>query len=147
MKGGIFVRIMLVLVFLALVANLVLFVVTGESKGSVKLLEHVIYFSIFAANLFLVGAGVFFTTASNRKHRRGYVEWARRGFVANGVIAVLFGISPWLFEEERFDAGVVLVALGISTIIFVYAAYRDFLRVRGTGSRTRRTPTLESVER
>ena len=153
--GGLFVRALLVLVFLALVANLVLYVLEGKVLGDERWLEFAIYGAIAAGGLALAGAGIYFTSRSYAQHQRAYVQWLRRGFIANAVILLLFTLAPWFFDPDAsdsgdvrramFDVGVFLFGLGVSTALFAYAAYRDYLRIigsRGSGSR-RRTPTRE----
>jgi hypothetical protein len=147
-KSGLFLRVLLVLVLLALIANLVLYAVRGKILGDETWLEFGIYGAIAAANLFLAGAGLTFTSRSYAKHQRSALLWYRYGFVANAVLTILFVVSPWVFYPDRgpkaamFDVGVFLFALGISTAIFTYAAYRDYLRVAGSrgGGSTRRYP-------
>jgi uncharacterized membrane protein YidH (DUF202 family) len=153
--GGLFVRALLVLVFLALVANLVLYALEGKVLGDERWLEFAIYGAIAVAGLALAGAGIYFTTRSQTQHPRSSTQWMRRAFVVNAVILLLFTVAPWFFypdvkdsagvRKAMFDVGVFLFGLGVSTAVFAFAAYRDYLRVasnRGAGGR-RRTPTLE----
>ena len=156
--GGLIVRVLLVLVFLALVANLVLYALEGKVLGDERWLEFAIYGAISLGGLFMAGAGIFFTSPSIAQHQRGSTQWLRRGFITNAVILVLFTIAPWFFypdvkssadtRKAMFDVGVFLVGLSVSTAIFTYASYRDFQRmtaVRGSGSR-RRTSTTSSTD-
>ena len=155
-RGGLFVRALLVLVFLALIANLVLYALEGKVLGDERWLEFAIYGAIAVAGLALAGAGIFFTWRTYSHHPRGSTQWMLRGFIANAVILSLFTLAPWFFypdvqeaadvRKAMFDVGVFLFGLGVSTAFFVYAAYREYLRIavnRGSGSR-RRTAKVES---
>ena len=154
MKGK-FGAVMLVLVFLALVANLVFVAARGESPVGVNAVYVIVFAGLVLANLTLAGAGVYFVVRAHQKREKGSLGWARRAFVGCGVGTVLLALAPWFFypdvkdtegtRKAMFDVGVFLFALGLSTAFFTYAAYRDYLRVassRGSGTR-RRTPTLE----
>jgi hypothetical protein len=150
-SGGLFLRAILVLVFLALVANLVLYALKGKVVGDERWLEIAIYGAIAVAGIALSGAGIYFTTRSLAQHARSSTQWMRRAFATNAVLLVLFTLAPWFFypggdpRRAMFDVGVFLFALSLSTAFFTYAAYRDYVRMassRGAGSR-RRTPALE----
>ena len=157
--GGLFVRALLVLVFLALIANLVLYALEGKVMGDERWLEFAIYGAIAVAGLAIAGAGIFFTSRSQAQHPRGSIQWMRRGFIVNAVILLLFTVAPWFFypdvrdsadvRKAMFDVGVFLFGLGVSTAVFAFAAYRDYLRIavnRGSGARRRR-PDPESESR
>jgi hypothetical protein len=153
MKGGLFVRVLLVLIFLALVANLVVTAVRGESFLTPETVKVASYWALFIANLCIAGAGVYFTTQSYSKHEKSTVAWGRRGFVVNFVLALVFSLAPWYFyrvpdEISRADAMLevtqILLLFGISQGTFAF--YCDYLR-SSMGRPGRQSRHLAATER
>jgi hypothetical protein len=138
MKGT-FPRIMLVLVFLALVANVVVTAVMGQSFITRQMLFRLLFGGLIVANLCISGAAIYFTSKALAKNERSSLKWSRRGFVANVGIALLFGAGPWVFPfhpdallfEAMRDYAFFLLLLGVSNGVFAIAAYRDFVRAVG----------------
>ena len=141
---GVFVKLMLVLVFLALVANLVTTALRDQSFITVDAVTQISFWALFAANLCIAGAGIYFTTRALSKHERSSVEWGRRGFMVNLILAVVFSLAPWYFyeitpefaiTEAMFEISLILLFFGLSQGIFLYAFYREYMR--GTVARPR----------
>lgn len=160
MKPGILVTILLVLVFLALVANVVVVAQTGKSPITESIVKGLAFWALAVANFCMAGAGMYFTTRAHQKHEKSSIEWGRRGFVVNFVVTLVLTLAPWFFYETTkeftrvdamFDVSLILLLFGISGGTFLYAFYREYLRNVGNrpgGSRgARRTPMLESAER
>jgi hypothetical protein len=136
-----FVRIMLVLLFLALVANVVVTAVRGDSFITRKMVMFFAFVALVVANLSISGAAVYFTTKAREKSERSALKWSRRGFVVNIVLAAVLGAGPWLFfpgakslEPVLLDCAVLLLGLGVSNGVFALSAYRDYLRAVGAAS-------------
>ena len=158
MKGGVFVKVMLVLVFLALVANLVTTAVRGESFITTATVKLVAFWALFAANLCIAGAGIYFTTSALSRHERSSMQWGRWGFLLNLVLAAVFSLAPWFFyeitaefsiTEAMFEISLILLFFGLSQGIFLYSFYRDYSRGKTAhprGSTRRHTRHLETSD-
>jgi len=142
-----FVRVMMLLIFLALVANLVVSAISGDTLIGEETTKMIAFFSLVAANVFIAGAGIYFTTKANQKHERESLKWSRRAFGVNMIATLVFGIAPYVFYEvtEGFsrgeamlDVALILLLFGVSNATFGFAAYRDY--VRSVSSRSDRGP-------
>ncbi len=140
---GIFARIMLVLVFLALVANLVVSAVTGQSAVTLSLARVLVFGALAVANAVFAGAGVYYTTKARAKHEKSSLLWARRGFVWMIVFTAVLTISPWFFyrydlslDDRLFDISLLLLLTGVTAGIFTFAFYREYARAAGHHARS-----------
>ena len=141
MKGR-FGKILLILVFLALVANLVVVVITNTSPVGEMAVRYIVFGSLVIANLIFAFAGITFVTKSHQMRERTSLVWARRGFIVYGLSTIILGLAPWLFyiydsvpiEDRLFDVSLLLLLFGFTNGIFTLAFYREYLR--GTGSRS-----------
>lgn len=160
MKPGLLVTILLVLIFLALVANVVVVAQTGQSPISESIVKGLAFWALAVANFCIAGAGMYFTTRAHQKHEKSSMEWGRRGFLVNAVVSLVLTLAPWFFYETTkeftrvdamFDVSLILLLFGLSSGTFLFSYYREYVRnVGGRPGRSRggrRTPMLESAER
>lgn len=152
MKGGLFFRAMLVLIFLALVANVVIVAVRGESLVTLPILKAAVFGALGLANLFLAGAGIYFTTRAHQKHEKSSIEWGRRGFIVNALVTVLLLLAPWFFfpsevsrVQAMFDVSCVLLLFGASSGTFTFSFYREYLRNVGDRGAPSRRPNRQGA--
>jgi glucose dehydrogenase len=138
---------LLVLIFLALIANLVIVAVTSQSPVTEDILQIVLFWALAGANLAMSGAGIYFVTRAHSKHEKSALLWARRAFAATLLVNVLLSIAPWVFIEvgkdvdtrldAMFNTSIMLLLFGVPVALFTMAFYRDFRRIVGnrpTGS-------------
>ena len=145
MKGW-FVKLFLVLIFVALVANIVVAALRRSEGGfiSADVIRAMAYGVIVAANLFIAGAGVYFTARTRQKSGKTSALWGIRAFVVNLVVTVVLAIAPFLdptdvIYNQFSKVSMVLLLIGLSNAAFLYAFYRDYLRTVGSSrSRSRR---------
>lgn len=144
---SILVKILLLLVFLALVANLAVSAVTGESVIGQDHVKLIAFAALLVANLSIAGAGIYFTSRSYQERERSSVRWGRRSFVLNVLITALLGLAPWLFfevteefsrYEAMFNVSLILLLFGLSNGAFAYSFYREYVRSQRSWKRTAR---------
>ena len=153
MKLGLFVKLMMVLIFLALVANVVVAARYEKSLLDIEGLKAVTFWALVAANLFMAGAGVYFTTRAHQQHEKASIEWGRRGFVVNIVVTGILTISPWLFynhaeiavPDAMMEIAQILLLFGVSGGTFLFSFYREYRRNVGDRPR-RRTPSMSDAD-
>jgi membrane protease YdiL (CAAX protease family) len=137
---GLFTRILLVLVFLALLANLLAYLLGGESLAS----EHVLYWAVAAGGtlvgVVVNGAGIRYTSKGLRKREKSSFLWARRGFIVGFTIVLLVAAdavtsNQLLIRDVRGDpgsalwrAGLVLLLLSAGPLFFAIAFQREYRR-------------------
>lgn len=138
---------LLVLIFLALVANLAMLAVTGESPIDEEMVKVIAFWGLVAANLTLAGAGVYFVSKAFGKTEKSSLVWARRGYAVNIVVTAVFALAPWFFydyvktkdftrSDSMFEIALVLLLFGIPHAIFTLSSYKEYLR--SAGSRPKR---------
>ncbi len=142
---GMFWKVMAVLVFLALVGNLMaLSGMAGDDPGDAEgLLVYTVFVVLVAGNLLAGVAGIVFTTKAHEKHEKSSLLWLRRAFVVSVVETALMAGGPWLFVLGKSDTSfrilvfsLVLLPFGILTGVFAIAAWREYVRVVGRSGRT-----------
>ena len=146
MKSGWIVKVLLFLVFVALVANIVVAGVRKEGgyidEDLVKLLAYGV---LVAANLFIAGSGAYFTMRTRQKSEKSSALWGLRAFAVNLIATVVLALAPFFSSsanriEHIFAVSMVLLLFGLSNAAFLYAFYRDYLRTVGSRrSRSRRS--------
>ncbi|MHC4469985.1 MAG: hypothetical protein ACYTDY_08590 [Planctomycetota bacterium] len=150
-----FPRLMLVLIFVALVANIVVAGLseTGEGVLGPEIVKYLAFGVLVIANLCIAGAGIYFTTRTRQKSEKTSALWGRRGFGVNIGITLGLAIAPFFSavsedaegpQDPILSGSLLLLLFGVSNIVFLYAFYRDYLRT--TGSRRSRTRRYRSTE-
>jgi hypothetical protein len=137
MKGKIQ-TVLLVLVLVALLANVVLQVTgIGKSKGLLPYIPLVLHLLMVTVNLGILVTGLAFTVAAWRRRDKSSFRWAAFGFVAALVFIVGLAASPWwlFFDKDPArvftDLTVALMGLAVPYGFFAYAFYREYVRLAG----------------
>ncbi len=143
MKGRGIVVVLLVLIFLALVANLAVSAILGRSPITEDMVKAIAFWALVVADFALSGAGIYFTTRSYQKFEKSSVEWGRRGFLAHAVVTAVFALAPWMFfkvpeeitrADAMFNMSLVLLLFGLANGTFLFSFYRDYIRTTGSRS-------------
>ena len=149
--------VLLILIFLALVANLAFVVVTDKSFIDGKSVQYGLFGVLILANGCVAGAGFYFVTKTHQKHEKSSLVWARRAYASTILVNALLAMAPWVFikigtyevtrSEALQDVSIVLLLLGVPTALFAMAFYRDFRRVSGSRSTPRSTGASDYQDR
>ena len=133
--------VLLILIFLALVANLVFVAVTNKSIVDDKMVPWVLFGILIVANSCVAGAGFYFVNKAHQKFEKSSLLWARRAFFVTLGVNTLLALAPKFFmtvgevnitrEEALLDVSIVLLLVGVPTSLFAMAFYRDYRRVLG----------------
>jgi hypothetical protein len=133
--------VLLILIFLALVANLVFVAVTNKSFIDDKMVPWGLFGILIVANSCVAGAGFYFVNKAHQKYEKSSLLWARRAFLVTFGVNALLAVAPRFFmptgdvtitrEEALLDVSIVLLLVGVPTALFAMAFYRDYRRVLG----------------
>lgn len=147
--------VLMVLIFLALVANLALVAIGGESAVGEQEVRQISFWGLVAANLALAGGGAYFVFRAYKKTEKTTYVWALRGYIANIIVTIVFALAPWFFydfavegftrAEAMFEIALVLLLFGVPHAVFTYSWYREYLRA--VGSRPKRTRKTRKISR
>ncbi len=137
---------LLILIFLALVANLVFVALQNRSFVDIAMVPYGLFGILVLADALVSVAGFLFVMKANHHHEKSAFLWARRAYFATFVVIVLLAMAPWLFFEvgggkenaSRADAlinaSIMLLIFGVPVGLFTMAFYREFRRIAGGGS-------------
>jgi hypothetical protein len=136
---------LLILIFLALVANLVYVAVADRSFVDTRMLPYGLFGLLVLANVLVTVAGFLFVTKAYQKHDKSTFTWAQRGYFVTFIVIALLTIAPWFFfdvgkgkgtetrAEALVDAALILLLLGVPTALFTMAFYTEFRRISRHG--------------
>ncbi len=136
--------VLLILIFLALVANLAFVFVTDKSFVDDRIALYGLFGVLIVANFCVGGAGFYFVAKTHQKHEKSSLIWARRACASTLIVNAILAVAPWLFikignqevtrSEALQDVSIVLLLLGVPTALFAMAFYRDYRRISGARS-------------
>lgn len=134
---------LLILIFLALVANLVFVATNNRSFVDTAMLQYGLFGLLVLGDALLAVAGFLFVLKANQHHEKSAFIWARRGYLATFIVVALLAMAPWVFIEvgaghdraaALIDMSIILLLFGVPSALFTMAYYREFRRVTGGGS-------------
>jgi archaellum biogenesis protein FlaJ (TadC family) len=138
---SLFVKVLLLLVFVLLAMNLVAFFVGGQSVLKKQALDWIVAGLGAAMGIFANGAGIWYTTRARRKRDKSSFTWARRAFAVGLTITVLIIVESLLPRptiKEPMVLGAALALLNAAPCLFLVAFVREYLRTAGRESRGKR---------
>lgn len=135
---------LLILIFLALVANLVYVAVEDRSFVDSRMVPYGLFGILVLADVLVSVAGFLFVNKAHGQHEKSSFVWARRAYIATFVVILLLSMAPWVFIEVGKDVGsradallnmsIILLLIGVPIALFTMAYYLDFRRVSGSRS-------------
>jgi len=135
---------LLILIFLALVANLVFVAVEGRSFVDARMLPYGLFGILVLADVLVSAAGFLFVTKAHGQYEKSSFVWARRAYVATFIVILLLAMAPWVFidvgkdvnsrTDALVDMSMILLLFGVPMALFTMAFYLDFRRVSGARS-------------
>jgi hypothetical protein len=139
---GIFLPVLLVLVFLALVANLLAFTVFDQ-RIPPEVISWIVGGVGAATGLVVNLWGLRVTTAALAKRSRTSLTWLRRGFLVGAILTALIVADSFMAEswvpEHKWKVGVLLLLIGTGPFFALLAARSEYRRAaqRESGSHGR----------